>query len=265
MIVGVCSDKGVPGVTTLATVLGLVWPAAVVLEADPAGGDLTFRLRNRQMPAQEFLPADPSVFQLAADARSGLLADGQVVRYAQETTLGVRVVPGPLQAEQFAALRPLWPVLAQELAASPQVVIVDLGRMQPGHPAWAMAQAATVLLVLGRPDPEGLCHLRERVAQLAGDLGGGTRARNPVGAVIRTSAKRARRSLDEAALMLQAAGSPIPVLGWMGEDPAAVAALRAARVSRSLRSSDLTGSVQALAEVLTRLWPELAGQASGAA
>ena len=46
MIVTVCADKGSPGVTTLATVLGLVWPGPrVVVEADTAGSDLSFRLR----------------------------------------------------------------------------------------------------------------------------------------------------------------------------------------------------------------------------
>ena len=42
VIVSVCSDKGSPGVSTLATVLGLVWPGQrVVVEADTAGGDLS--------------------------------------------------------------------------------------------------------------------------------------------------------------------------------------------------------------------------------
>ena len=47
MIVTVCSDKGSPGVTTLAVAIGLVWPVPrLVLEADPAGGDLAFRMRR---------------------------------------------------------------------------------------------------------------------------------------------------------------------------------------------------------------------------
>src|ERR1019366_10538581 len=41
-----CSAKGAPGVTTLACVLGAVWPthrAVVVAECDPSGGDLAGR------------------------------------------------------------------------------------------------------------------------------------------------------------------------------------------------------------------------------
>ena len=45
MIIGVCSNKGAPGVTTLATALALTWPGdTVLLEADPSGADLPFRL-----------------------------------------------------------------------------------------------------------------------------------------------------------------------------------------------------------------------------
>ena len=40
MIVTVCADKGSPGVSWTATVLGMVWPGErVLLEADPSGGD----------------------------------------------------------------------------------------------------------------------------------------------------------------------------------------------------------------------------------
>jgi cellulose biosynthesis protein BcsQ len=260
VIVGVCSEKGGPGVTTLATVLGLVLPQSpVVLEADPDGGDLMFRLRHRQTPDKEFLHTDPSVLQLAADARTGLLADGDVARYAQESTLGVRVVPAPVRSESLASMRPLWPAVAQQAAASPQVVLADLGRLKPGHAAWPMVKAATAVLVLTRREPEDLVRLRERVALLGAELGDGRRARNPVAVVLRTSVKQSRRDVEEVKLLLQAAGSPIPVAGWMADDPPGVAALRAPEPTRALRGSDLLRSVRDLAQVLTRLWPQLAG------
>jgi len=257
VIIGVCADKGTPGVTTLATVLGLVWPGEpIVMEADPAGGDLTLRLRNHRTPTTEFLPADPGLFQLAADARTGLMGDGRVARYAQQTTLGVRVIPAPMLAEQFTVVRPFWPLVAQQVAASRQVVLADLGRLQPGHAAWPIAQAATAVLVLVRPDPEGLHRVRVRVAQLAADLGEG-KVRNPVAVVLRTTARQARRNLEDVTVLLQAAGSPIPVAGWMADDPPAIAALRGPEMTRALRSSDLLGSVRDLAEVLIRRWPVL--------
>ena len=45
MLVAMVSVKGAPGVTTLAVGLATRWPRgeAVVVEADPAGGDLSAR------------------------------------------------------------------------------------------------------------------------------------------------------------------------------------------------------------------------------
>jgi len=265
MIIAVCSDKGAPGVTTLATALGVVWPgSATVLEADPSGGDLTFRLRSAQTPAQDLLPTEPSVFTLAADVRTGLVG-GNVARYGQVSTLGVRVIPGPLRAERSAGLSAMWPAVAQEVAASPDVVIADLGRMQPGHPGWPLAQAAVVVLVVARPDPEGLFHLRERAAELAHDLGGPERARNPVAVVMLAEARRRRTVLAQSTHVFDAAGLPIPVLGWMAEDRPGVVALRGGQMTRALRSSVLLRSVGELRTSLIRWWPQLTstGDTSG--
>jgi MinD-like ATPase involved in chromosome partitioning or flagellar assembly len=257
MIIAVCSDKGAPGVTTLATVLGLVWPrGATVLEADPSGGDLTFRLRSSLSPSQDFLPTEPSVFTLAADARTGLTG-GDVARYGQTSTLGVRVIPGPLRAERTASLRPLWPAVAQQLAQSSDPVIADLGRMQPGHAARSVAQAAIAVLVLARPDPEGLYHLRERVAQLAYELGVNSQARNPAAVVMLADPRERRTVLGQAGHMLEAAGLPIPVAGWMAHDRPAVTALRGGEMTRALRGSELVRSVTELTASMIRLWPQL--------
>ena len=263
MIVAVCSEKGAPGVTTLATVLSLVWPGeSTILEADPSGGDLTFRLRNATTPAQEFLQTEPSVFQLAADARTGLLADDQLGRYAQPTTLGVQAIPAPLRPERFNALRPVWPAVASRAAASREVVVADLGRLQPGHTAWPIAKAATAVLLLAKPGPEGLYHLRERVAQLASQLGEEGRTRNPVAVVMLAGARQRNKVLESAEHILQAAGSPIPVVGWMAYDPAAVLLLRDT-MSRSLRSSELLRSVRELTDNVRHLWPQLGGPGGG--
>ena len=48
MLIAVCSLKSSPGVTTLAVALGARWPGPevpIVVEADPAGGDLLTRFR----------------------------------------------------------------------------------------------------------------------------------------------------------------------------------------------------------------------------
>ena len=46
MLIALASVKGSPGVTSAALALAAVWPNPVVLvEADPSGGDLTYRCR----------------------------------------------------------------------------------------------------------------------------------------------------------------------------------------------------------------------------
>ena len=99
------------------------------------------------------------------------LTEAGPLPFAQDTSLGVPVVPGVLSAERFRALRSLWPRVAGELAAWPGTVIADLGRLQPGNPALPVAQASTAVLLLTRADLEGLYHLRDRVAELVRDGG----------------------------------------------------------------------------------------------
>ncbi len=257
MIVSVCADKGAPGVSELATALALVWPSErVLLEADTAGGDLSFRLQHAD--GDRLLDASPSVLSLAADAR-GTLPAGGLMRYAQPSSLGVPVVPGALSAEAFTPMARLWPQVAQAAAAWPATVIADLGRLQPGASALTMARESTVVLVLARPDLAGLYHLRDRVSELAGTVGDSSRDRTPVMVAVRAPAGLAgKAALGQVRQLLAAAGSPVAVAGLFAEDPGAVALLRAGQCTRKLLRSDLMRSVQALAQTLLTAWPELA-------
>src|SRR5262249_35676958 len=98
MLVAVCSLKGSPGVTTLATALGARWPGRenpIVVEVDPAGGDLMARFR---------LPDTPGLVSLAAAARGRGQADQDLVtQHTQLLPGGLRVVLGPVGAEQARA------------------------------------------------------------------------------------------------------------------------------------------------------------------
>ena len=256
MIVSVCADKGAPGVSELATVLGLVWPRPrLVLEADCSGADLAFRLTHSD--GDRLLDAHPSVLSLAADAR-GALPDGGVLRYTQPTSLGVPVLGGALSADGFAAMARLWPRVAELAAGWDGTVIADLGRFQPGDPATPIAKASTVVLLLARPDLAGLYHLRDRVAELAATLGDPAAERNPVAVVVRAQAGNAgKASVGQVRQLLVAAGSPIPVVGLFADDPAGVALLRAGQLTRRLLGSELVRSGQALAETVLSCWPQL--------
>ena len=264
MIVSVCADKGAPGVSTLATVLGLVWPAErVVLEADVSGADLPFRLKHAD--GDRFLDPQPSVLALAADVRGALPAGG-LARYAQPTTLGVPVVPGALSMEAFTPMARLWPRVAEAAAGWGGTVITDLGRLQPGDAAAPLARASTAVLLLARPDLEGLYHLRDRVAELAGAVGDPSRDRNALAVVVRARAGAAgKAAVAQVRAVLESAGSPVPVLGLVAEDPTAVAALRDGQLTRRLLGSGLIRSTRSLTETLLGWWPQLAASSDRAA
>ena len=138
------------------------------------------------------LAPDPSIAALATAARLGL-TDAGPLPYAQDTSLGVPVVPGVLSAERFRALRSLWPQVADELAAWAGTAIVDLGRLSHDHPAMPVARASTVVLLLTPATLEGLYHVRDRVAELSGALGDPARTRPNLGVVV-TGEVRDRRS-----------------------------------------------------------------------
>ena len=269
MIVSVCSDKGSPGVSTLAAALGVVWPGQrVVLDADTAGGDLPFRLWTAG-PAGGGgglvrLSPSPSIAQLATAARLGLSAAGPLP-FAQDTSLGVPVVPGVLSAERFRPLRSLWPRLAAELAAWPGTVIADLGRLQPGNAALPVAAASTAVLLVTRVDLESLAHLRDRVTELAGSVGDPGRDRPPVGVVATGPAGRRSFNADQVRQVLASIGSPAPVVGYLAHDPAGAQGLWAGQLNRRFAGSDLLRSVRAVAESALATWPSLIPAASAPA
>lgn len=258
MIVAVGADKGSPGVTTVASVLAMVWPGQrVLLEADPAGGDLAFRLRP-PLGAGRLLDPEPSVLSLAADVRGGL-PPGGLARYGQPTSLGFDVIPGALSAEGFAPVARLWPQVAAAAHRWPATVVADVGRLQPGTAVLPVVRAATVVLLLARPSLEGLYHLRDRVGELAAAVADPAAGRSRVAVVVTARSKDRRDALGQVRQLLGAAGSPVPVAGFVPYDRAAVELLRAGVPGRRLAGSDLLRSVRALAETVVSWWPQLAG------
>ena len=159
MLVAVCSLKGSPGVTTLVTALGARWPGQenpIVVEVDPAGGDLMARFR---------LLDTPGLVSLAAAARGRSAADP--VLLAQHTQFlpgGLRVVLGPIGAEQArAALKVLAAGQSSPLRRTADqpgtTVIADCGRVDPNSPAFPIIRSADAMLLVARPRDDELAHV----------------------------------------------------------------------------------------------------------
>lgn len=259
MILGVCSDKRSPGVTTAAVALSVMWPSErVLLEADPSGGDLALRLHDER---GERLGSDRGVTSLAADARD-VLPGGAVVRYARPTSLGFPVLLAPLSAEGFEPMARLWPQIAAAAHAWQGTVIADLGRLQLRHASSPVAAAATGVLLLTRADTgEDLFHVRQRAHELAARLGQGPHGRSPLAVAVVCPVRGAgdRVGQVQQALASQATTSTIPVAGLLADDRRAVVELRAGVLTKRLLGSDLLKSATELAGTLTAWFPELVG------
>lgn len=254
MIVAVGSDKGSPGATTLATVLGLVWPRErVVVELDPRGADLPFRLMHA---SGQPMAAAPSIVGLAVDARPGA-APAPLDRYAQHTMLGVPVIPGELSSRANSRMAVHLPAIAASGARWPGTVIADLGGLQASNPALVVAKAAEAVLLVIRPTMEGLGHLRDRVEELTELVGDPRRPQTTVGVVVVAVTRDGKAAVDRASKLLASIGSPAPVVGVFAYDPAAAAALWAGPASTKLSKSPLVRSGQDLAARIGGLWPTL--------
>lgn len=159
MLIAVCSLKSSPGVTTLATALGARWPQQenpILVELDPAGGDLMTRFR---------LPDAPGLVTLAAAARGrGGKDPNLLAQHTQQLPGGLRVVLGPVGAEQTrAALSVLAPGGTSPFRRAADqpgtTVIADCGRVDPDSPALPVIRSADAMLLVARPHDDELAHV----------------------------------------------------------------------------------------------------------
>ncbi|MET8983198.1 hypothetical protein ABZX85_47270 [Streptomyces sp. NPDC004539] len=154
------SLKGSPGVTTTSVGLAAGWPSGghpVVVECDPAGGDLLARFR---------LEAGSGVVSLAAAARHRA-GPGLVWQHTQRLPGGLPVAAGPVGAEQartsLAQLTRRGSEVLRWAANRPgTVVIADCGRLDPDSPAWKVIEGADALLLLSGAYDDALAHVATR-------------------------------------------------------------------------------------------------------
>jgi MinD-like ATPase involved in chromosome partitioning or flagellar assembly len=157
------SCHGAPGVTTTVVGLAAAWPGArrpLVIEADPDGGVLAARFED--------LHADRTLAEVAVDARRTYDHD-RLLATARPLWGAVPVVVAPPSAEQAAAaLATAGERLAAGLAASAEVVLVDVGRLTTRSPALPLARPAEMVVLVARAGFEDAASLAPRCAELRG-------------------------------------------------------------------------------------------------
>jgi len=165
-VIAVGSIKGGTGATTLALGLAAGWPQpdAVLVEADPDGGDLGARFGHHP---------NPGLVSLVAAARSGATA-GLLQAHVQRLRLDVDVVLAPPGDTAAAAVQALAHGGAQLLrrAAGDATVVLDVGRVGHGGPGLSMVAMAGDLVLAVRPTLEELIQVQARLGWLREAIGG---------------------------------------------------------------------------------------------
>lgn len=159
-LLAIGSVKGSPGATTVSVALAACWlpeRQIVLVEADPAGGDLGARFG---------LTAEPGLVTLASATRRASTADS-LVAHAQQLPGGLPVVVGPASAKQArAALAMLVPAVTSTWSTLNTDVLVDCGRLDPSSPMLDVLAHADLAVVVTRPELADLHHLAARIADL---------------------------------------------------------------------------------------------------
>ena len=160
-----CSAKGAPGVTTLACVLGAVWPvdrAVVVAECDPSGGDLAGRFS---------LSTRTGMTSLVLAGRQGMVESEDHTGHTQTLPGGLDVLVAPTGADSATALDRELGLSSADLISGDCDLLADCGRLLPHAPGQErMVRDADRVLLLVRPDLAGIAHAQwagTRIRQLS--------------------------------------------------------------------------------------------------
>lgn len=241
MLVAVASLHS-PGTTAVAVGLAAHWPTSpgeagpVVVELDPEGGEVAARWRACSVPGLADVAA--AVASTPGAGPEALQVGVQPIEVAGGSVAVVCAPPGGRVVRQ--ALPLVTAPGAKVLNPADGIVVADLGSLYADSPAWPVATAADVTVLVVTGTLARLAHLRARLDEAA------TLARlGPRAAVVVAEADYTAAEVAEVVL---AAGLDIRLLGPAG--PAGSLAAYAGRGRRGRRARrtwrDLAEAVDAL-------------------
>lgn len=159
---GLVSAKGSPGVTTLALAIAAA-SDAVVVEADPSGGDVQCWAGSR---------GEPGLVRVASGARHAADLSTLLDECASEVWRGVRVVVAPAGCEQAeSALVALGVRFAGLVEATARPVVVDGGRWDRGQVTADRLAGCDVIGIAVAPTSAGVAHAAVVANQLVESFG----------------------------------------------------------------------------------------------
>jgi hypothetical protein len=243
-----CSVKGAPGVTTAACALGAVWPQSrpvpIVVECDPAGGDLAarFGLEVTRGVVSLTVALEREHDVAPAANRNPLL------EHAQQLRGGLHVVVAPTSPEEMRL--PL-DRLAEDLSILAHAgcdVIADCGRLESWvarerTPIARLIQRAGVVMMVARPTLEEIQHLHAWLPSLHA-----LRVQ-----VLVLLSQRGPYPAEEIAVALD-----IPVIGTLPFDPAGAAVLAGGGRGIPGRSLPVLRAARGVADALADRLPATA-------
>lgn len=244
-LIALFSDKGSPGVSTVALALAATWPRPVVLaELDPAGADLPLRLTTET--GDPLLSSSTGVLSLAAACRTGPAPIEEHTQSLPYTPEHAAVLTGVATSDQAAGMASLWSSISDALAGHGGDVLADLGRLQPDSPAHAVVHRADILVGVARDNAEGMLRLRDRLLRSQLDRSGPTRT----AVVLVGDDRRGSEAVAAMRTVLAHAGVGAEVAGHVAWDPGAVSDLHRGRLTSRTQRTLLIRSIRALLPTL---------------
>jgi MinD-like ATPase involved in chromosome partitioning or flagellar assembly len=229
MLVTLTSAKGAPGVTTTALCLAAhAGAGALVVEVDPAGGDLECWTGPH---------GEAGLVGLATRMRPGL-TETELRSHAVEVVSGITAVTAPTtEAAMSAVLSRAADRLGPVLAGVEVDVIGDLGRWLPSRSMTGLLAAADLVLVVCRPTLDSIQHARGLVAP-----GGPVDATAAAAAAVVVGGSHPYGPSEIAVAL------GLPVVGVVPWDPRGAVALVEHGDGRAWRRSALAAATGELAE-----------------
>lgn len=232
-MISVCGVKGSPGASTLALLAAALWPApAVLVEADPAGGEFALTLAGSQGQA---LPGKPSIAELALDSMQRAGSSERIWGSALDTGAGVAVVCAIPSAQPMSNLLREYGQPVAAMLAGEQDVIVDAGRLATDSAALPLLAASTVVVVVLADRHEALFRLADLLPGLVSMLRVEQDVRSVVAPVVVARPRRGPAAAGEIDELLAQRGIPVRPARWVACDVTGAQSVRGG-VARAQRS-----------------------------